>query len=270
MTTTVITDTTTTVTQRMGAAIAFAAIGAGTANVTFTLPGLPAQTFALSSTTPKTFPAQPFGVDYSVVATGSVQAVTTDVSEATEAVIAQVETLPALGQRGVIYQTLTASYWWNGAAFISMGGGAGAFVDLSVSGAASFADGTESLPSITNTGDTNTGVYFPAADTVGISAGGQAVFTAGATAEGSESLRAVKVASAVNRIEATGSVTTAGVATLSAAGTDAAIDFALAPKGAGLVRFGAATASVATVSTHQIAVKAADGTTYYLLATTVA
>jgi hypothetical protein len=34
------------------------------------------------------------------------------------------------------------------------------------------ADGTALLPSITNTGDTNTGVFFPAADTIGISAGG--------------------------------------------------------------------------------------------------
>jgi hypothetical protein len=31
-----------------------------------------------------------------------------------------------------------------------------------------FADGSAATPSITNTGDTNTGVYFPAADTVGV------------------------------------------------------------------------------------------------------
>ena len=34
------------------------------------------------------------------------------------------------------------------------------------------ADGTAAAPSITKTGDTNTGVFFPAADTVGISTGG--------------------------------------------------------------------------------------------------
>lgn len=34
------------------------------------------------------------------------------------------------------------------------------------------ADGTASAPSVTNTGDTNTGVYFPAADEVAVAAGG--------------------------------------------------------------------------------------------------
>jgi hypothetical protein len=43
---------------------------------------------------------------------------------------------------------------------------------LSATGVATFAAGTAALPSITTTGDTNTGVYFPAADTVGITAGG--------------------------------------------------------------------------------------------------
>lgn len=35
-----------------------------------------------------------------------------------------------------------------------------------------FPDGSASAPSLTNDGDTNTGVYFPAADTVGITTGG--------------------------------------------------------------------------------------------------
>jgi hypothetical protein len=39
-------------------------------------------------------------------------------------------------------------------------------------GTVPFADGTALLPSVTNTGDLNTGVFFPAADTVGISTGG--------------------------------------------------------------------------------------------------
>jgi len=43
---------------------------------------------------------------------------------------------------------------------------------LTVGGIASFADGSASAPTITNTGDTNTGIFFPAADTVGISTGG--------------------------------------------------------------------------------------------------
>ena len=43
---------------------------------------------------------------------------------------------------------------------------------LSTTGVATFAAGTAALPSITTSGDTNTGVYFPAADTVGITTGG--------------------------------------------------------------------------------------------------
>ena len=39
-------------------------------------------------------------------------------------------------------------------------------------GVLSLADGSNSAPSLTNTGDTNTGLYFPAADEVGITAGG--------------------------------------------------------------------------------------------------
>jgi hypothetical protein len=35
-----------------------------------------------------------------------------------------------------------------------------------------FADGTAAAPSITNTGDTNTGIFFPAADTIAFSEGG--------------------------------------------------------------------------------------------------
>ena len=48
----------------------------------------------------------------------------------------------------------------------------GAFTTLSATGVATFAAGTALLPSITTSGDTNTGVYFPAADTVGITTGG--------------------------------------------------------------------------------------------------
>ena len=42
----------------------------------------------------------------------------------------------------------------------------------SITGVAAFGDGSASAPSITNTGDTNTGIYFSAADTVAVSTGG--------------------------------------------------------------------------------------------------
>jgi len=43
---------------------------------------------------------------------------------------------------------------------------------LTVGGIASFADGSASAPTITNTGDTNTGIFFPAADTIAFAEGG--------------------------------------------------------------------------------------------------
>jgi len=42
----------------------------------------------------------------------------------------------------------------------------------SISGVASFADGSVSAPSITNTGDADTGIYFSAANTVAVTTGG--------------------------------------------------------------------------------------------------
>ena len=42
----------------------------------------------------------------------------------------------------------------------------------SITGAASFADGSVSAPAITNIGDSNTGIFFSAADTVSVTTGG--------------------------------------------------------------------------------------------------
>jgi hypothetical protein len=43
---------------------------------------------------------------------------------------------------------------------------------LGVTGVSSFAAGTAALPALTRTGDTNTGIYFPAADTFAVTTGG--------------------------------------------------------------------------------------------------
>jgi len=48
----------------------------------------------------------------------------------------------------------------------------GAFTTLSATGVTTVQAGTAALPAITTTGDTNTGVFFPAADTVGVSTSG--------------------------------------------------------------------------------------------------
>jgi hypothetical protein len=49
---------------------------------------------------------------------------------------------------------------------------AGSFTTLSASGVATFSAGTVSAPAITTTGDTNTGIFFPAADTIAFTEGG--------------------------------------------------------------------------------------------------
>jgi hypothetical protein len=56
---------------------------------------------------------------------------------------------------------------------------AGSFTTLSASSPISAADGSALTPSITNTGDTNTGIFFPAADTVGVAVGGTEVWRYG-------------------------------------------------------------------------------------------
>ena len=49
---------------------------------------------------------------------------------------------------------------------------AGAFTTLSATGVTTVQAGTVSLPAITTTGDTNTGIFFPAADTIALTVGG--------------------------------------------------------------------------------------------------
>jgi hypothetical protein len=49
---------------------------------------------------------------------------------------------------------------------------AGTFTALTASGVATFSAGTVAAPSITTTGDTNTGIFFPAADTIAFTEGG--------------------------------------------------------------------------------------------------
>jgi hypothetical protein len=52
---------------------------------------------------------------------------------------------------------------------------AGSFTTLGASGVATFSAGSVSAPAITTTGDTNTGIYFPSADTIAFAEGGVAV-----------------------------------------------------------------------------------------------
>jgi phosphotransferase system IIB component len=51
-------------------------------------------------------------------------------------------------------------------------GGSVTFTSLTVTGVSTFSAGTVSAPSITTSGDTNTGIFFPAADTIAFTEGG--------------------------------------------------------------------------------------------------
>ena len=64
----------------------------------------------------------------------------------------------------------------------SITGAAGSFTTLAASGVVSVPDGSESAPAITNTGDTNTGIYFPAENSVALTAGAGATLTSTNTA----------------------------------------------------------------------------------------
>ena len=60
---------------------------------------------------------------------------------------------------------------------ISCGGNVAATGNVTAAGILSIADGSASAPSLTNTGDTNCGLYFSAADTLAFTAGGTAQVT---------------------------------------------------------------------------------------------
>jgi hypothetical protein len=63
---------------------------------------------------------------------------------------------------------------WNGSDFVKVSntGGSGTFTNLTVTGVATFSAGSASTPSLTTAGDTNTGMFFPAADTIAFAEGG--------------------------------------------------------------------------------------------------
>jgi len=67
----------------------------------------------------------------------------------------------------------SSTFGSTGATTLATGGGATTVGGtLGVTGVATFSAGTLSLPAITTTGDTNTGIFFPAADTVATTVGG--------------------------------------------------------------------------------------------------
>lgn len=78
--------------------------------------------------------------------------------------LAGTETLPIV-QGGVTVKTTVADV-------TNSGGYAGSFTTLSATGVTTVQAGTALLPAITTSGDTNTGIWFPAADTIAFTEGG--------------------------------------------------------------------------------------------------
>jgi hypothetical protein len=73
---------------------------------------------------------------------------------------------------------------------------AGNFTTLGATGVATFSAGTVSAPAITTTGDTNTGIFFPAADTIAFTEGGvesMRIDSSGNLSIGSASLSTVRL-----------------------------------------------------------------------------
>lgn len=169
---------------------------------------------------------------------------------------------------------------------------------LTVSGQASFADGTAAAPSV-KIGDEQNGFYSPSANVLGVTINGiEAARFSSTSATGAQyfdmaynsgvnamQLSAIgcnlayvtgtggghlfytsgflqafipNTSNAVNYAQITGSATGNAVS-VSAAGTDANIDFAITPKGTGVLRFGTHSALAAETVTGYITIKDAAG-----------
>ena len=79
------------------------------------------------------------------------------------------------GDAGLVYNKTTDALTVAGlvtAGSASITGAATVGTTLGVTGVSTFAAGTALLPALTTTGDTNTGIYYPAADTFAVTTGG--------------------------------------------------------------------------------------------------
>jgi len=106
-----------------------------------------------------------------------------------------------------------------------------------VSGTLTAADGSASAPTIAHTGDTNTGIFFPAADTVGVSTGGSErvrVDSSGNVGIGTSSPSYALDIRSSSLSGALGVNLTSGTTLTTAQGSTTNVDMAFVTKGTGL------------------------------------
>jgi len=124
-----------------------------------------------------------------------------------------------------------------------------------ITGVASFADGSNSAPSITNTGDTNTGIYFSASDEVAITTGGtQRVRFTNSVATFSTAISSSGAITGGGLLTTGGNIVIPNAGTIGSATTPAAITIAAN----GNVTF---SGTVAAVGTVDFEIKDSAGTT---------
>ena len=102
-------------------------------------------------------------------------AATSATNAANSATLAATYTPSQTGNSGKFLTTNGTVTSWSNALNGTVGAttaNTGAFTTLSASGVTTVSAGTVSAPAITTTGDTNTGIFFPAADTIAFSEGG--------------------------------------------------------------------------------------------------
>jgi hypothetical protein len=135
----------------------------------------------------------------------------------------------------------------------------GLFTTVGVSGVATFSAGSASTPAITTTGDTNTGIFFPAADTIAFTEGGveaMRIDSTGRAIVGATS-STLTFSSAQSRLQVVGTdFQTASASIICNAASDQTFGLYFAQTGAtilsnytlGIVNFGAGTNSSARIS----------------------
>jgi hypothetical protein len=132
----------------------------------------------------------------------------------------------------------------------------GAFTTLSATGVTTVQAGTAALPAITTSGDTNTGIFFPAADTIAFSEGGTEAMRI--TSAGDVTIKSDQISSATSHVASQHAMV------LRSATTNQRSVVAVAPNGSGgLADFCVSSTSDLQTNYNQIRI-GTDGTGFFV------